>query len=120
MYNYNHDVSYKHLEDNASNTAYRKAFLTVNNTTDWSTDAIGSIQDDIYEKFQNNEKFINILTKAKKTYQKTIPIDMDNKMVLVLLFEYNSFECFHKCLKDLFNNKDISNENFTEMLNLLS
>ena len=120
MYNYNYNVSYKHLDGNASDTAYRKAFLTVNNATDWSTDTIGSVQDDIYEKFKNNEKFKNILTKAKEIYQKNIPIEMDNPMVLVLLFEYNTFECFHKCLKDLFNNKDISNENFTEMLNLLS
>tara|TARA_Y100000389_G_scaffold126206_1_gene123569 strand:+ start:650 stop:1012 length:363 start_codon:yes stop_codon:yes gene_type:complete len=120
MYNYNYNVSYKHLDGNASDTAYRKAFLTVNNATDWSTDTIGSVQDDIYEKFKNNEKFKNILTKAKEIYQKNIPIEMDNPMVLVLLFEYNTFECFHKCLKDLFNNKDISNENFNEMLNLLS
>lgn len=120
MYNYNYNVSYKHLDGNASDTAYRKAFLTVNNATDWSTDTIGSVQDDIYEKFKNNEKFKNILTKAKEIYQKNIPIEMDNPMVLVLLFEYNTFECFHKCLKDLFNNKDISNENFNEMLNLSS
>jgi len=120
MYNYNYDVSYKHLDDNACDAAYQEAFLAVNNVDDWSRDAIGNVQDDIYDKFKDNEQFANILTKAKEKYQKTIPIDMDNQTVLVLLFEYNSFECFHKCLKDLFNNKDISNENFTEMLNLLS
>ena len=45
---------------------------------------------------------------------------MDKESTLVLLFEYNIFECFHKCLKELKTKKKISDEIFTEINNLLS
>jgi hypothetical protein len=120
MYNYTYNVSYLNIEGDASDTAYRRDFLGVNNVSDWSVDTIIKNQDAIYEKFKDNEQFQSILTKGKEKYQSTMPIMMDNCSVLVLLFEYNSFEYFHKCLKDLFNNNEITDDNLTQMNNLLS
>jgi hypothetical protein len=120
MYNYTYDVSYLHIEGDAGDTAYRKQFLDVNNVTDWDKDSIMKNQDEIYLEFKDNEQFQNILAKAMENYQKIIPIPMDKESTLVLLFEYNIFECFHKCLKELKTKKKISDEIFTEINNLLS
>ena len=120
MYNYTYDVSYSHIDGDASDTAYRRDFLGANNITDWSGNIIMDNQDAIYEKFKDNEQFQTILSKAREKYQSIVPIIMDNKSALVLLFEYNSFQGFHNCLKDLDNNNEISDEIFNEMTNLLS
>ena len=92
MYNFTYNVSYLNLTGDASDTAYRKQFLDVNNLSDWSKDSIIKNQDEIYLEFKDNEQFKNILTKAMEKYQKIIPIAMDKESTLVLLFEYHTFE----------------------------
>ena len=119
MYNYTYDVSYLHIQGDAGDTAYRKAFLDANNASIWSDTLIKDNQNQIYEKFKDNDKFKSILKKGKENgFQ--LPIELDDYYVISLLFSFNLFEAFHKCLKDLFNNDDISDENLTNMNNLLS
>ena len=120
MYNFTYNVSYLNIQGDASDTEYRKQFLSANNISRWDKDSLMKNQDDIYEKFKDNEQFKKILNKAIENYQKIIPIDMDEKSTLVLLFEYNIFESFHKCLKELNDKNSISDEIFNEIINLLS
>ena len=89
MYNYNLIISYKNIEGNASDTAYRKAFLDAYNINSFDKDKLCEVQDHIYNKFKENEQFKKILEKAKEKYKQIIPIDMDDESTLVLLFEYN-------------------------------
>lgn len=120
MYNFTCNVSYLNIQGDASDTEYRKQFLSANNISEWDKDSLMKNQDDIYEKFKDNEQFKKILNKATENYQKIIPIAMDAKSTLVLLFEYDVFESFHKCLKELSDKNSISDQIFNEIINLLS
>ena len=118
MYNYNYDVSYISIDGDEGDTTYRKNLLCAFNLTKWDS-RIMNIQDDIYEKFKNNQQLKNILNKGKE-FGFNMPFELDDKTTFTMFFSFPYFESFHKCLKDLFGNNDISNENFTEILNLLS
>ena len=118
MYNYNYDVSYILIDGDEGDTAYRKNLLCAFNLTEWDS-RIMNVQDNIFEKFKNNPNLKNLLIKGKE-FGFNIPFELDEKTTFTMFFSFPYFESFHKCLKNLFNNKDISNENFTEMLNLLS
>ena len=124
MYNYTYDVSYSHIQGDAGDTAYRKEFLTVNNADMWSDTLIKDNMDAIYQKFKDNQQFQNILIKAKEKYQSIVPFDNmpddSTPLAFHFLFEFHAFEKFHKCLKDLYNNDEISDDNFTKIINFLS
>ncbi len=119
MYNYTYDVSYLHIPGDAGDTAYRKAFLGANNTNMWSDTLIKDNQNEIYNKFKDNDKFKSILKKGKE-YGFQLPFELDNHYVISMLCSFNCYETFHKCLKDLFNTGEISDEIFAEMNNFLS
>ncbi len=119
MYNYTYDVSYLHIDGDAGDTAYRKAFLGANNASMWSDTLIKDNQDAIFQKFKDNEDFKKILIKGKQ-FGFQLPFELDEKLVLTMLFSFNCYESFHKCLKDLSNNNKISDENLNEMFNFLS
>ena len=118
MYNYNYNVSYLHIKGDIGDTTYRKHLLAACNKDNWEDDII-KIQDDIYNKFKDNTYFNKILKKGKE-YGFQLPFELDEKFVISMLFSFNYYETFHKCLKDLFNNNEISNDNFNKMMNLLS
>ena len=118
MYNYNYDVSYSHIKGDIGDTTYRKHLLGACNQNNWNDDII-KIQDNIYDKFKDNEKLKEIIKKGKD-YGFNLPFELDEQFIMSMLFSFNFYETFHKCLKDLFNNNEISNDNFTQMTNLLS
>ena len=118
MYNYNYDVSYLHIKGDIGDTTYRKHLLGACNLNNWEDDII-KIQDDIYDKFKNNKKFKNLIQKGKK-YGFNLPFELDDKWIMSMFFSFNFYETFHECLKDLYNNNEISDDNFTKMINLLS
>ena len=118
MYNYNHNVCYKHIDGNAGDTTYRKQLLEACNLKEWS-DKIIDIHDSIYKKFKDNKEFLSILKKGMD-YGFQMPFKLDEKFTMTFLFSFDYYENFHKCLKDLSNNNKITEENFIEMFNLLS
>ncbi len=118
MYNYNYNVSYSHIKGDMGDTTYRKHLLGACNIDNWSDDVI-KIQDNIYNKFKDNEDLKKILKKGKE-YGFQLPFELDDQWVMSMLFSFNCYETFHKCLKDLDNNNEISDEIFNEMTNLLS
>lgn len=120
MYNYNYDVSYLHINGDIGDTTYRKHLLGACNSNDCcDINILINIQDNIYDKFKDNEKFKKIIKKGKE-YGFNLPFELDKQLIMSMLFSFNFYETFHKCLKDLFNNNEISNDNFTKMTNLLS
>ena len=70
------------------------------------------------DTLENND-FKNLLKKGKD-FGFQIPFQLDDNWVLTMLFSYHFFQHFHYCLKDLFINDNISQENFTKISNLLS
>ena len=118
MYNYNYDVSYISIDGDEGDTAYRKNLLCAFNLTKWDS-RIMNIQDDIYEKFKNNQQLKNILNKGKE-FGFNMPFELDDKTTFTMFFSFPFFESFHKCLKDLFLNNNISNYNYNNINNLLS
>ena len=118
MYNYKTDVCYKDVSGNISDMLYRQHFLIAHGTKDFN-ELIFTTQDEIFELFKNNDAFIKLIEKGKK-FGFHSPIEMDEKIVFTMLFSYDFYEEFHKCLQDLFTKNEISNDNFTKIINLLS
>jgi hypothetical protein len=119
MYNYNYKVYYKHIRGNEGDTTYRKHLLKACNLKEWCDTDVIDIQNSIYEKFKDNEKFTSIFKKGME-YGFQMPFKMDEKITMSFLFSFDYYENFHKCIKDLYNNNKISNDNFKEIINLLS
>ena len=118
MYNYNYNVCYSHIKGDTGDTTYRKHLLGACNLDEWKDDII-TIQNNIYHKFKDYDNFKKILKKGKE-YGFKLPFQLDEQWVISMLFSFDFYETFHKCLKDLSNNNEISNDNFTQMMNLLS
>ena len=118
MYNYNYKVYYKHILGDVGDTTYRKQLLEACNLKEWS-DKMVKIQDSIYIKFKDNEQFSSILKKSIE-YGFKMPFTLDEKFAMTFLFSFDYYENFHNCIKDLYNDNKISNDNFKEIMNLLS
>ncbi|SVE21968.1 uncharacterized protein METZ01_LOCUS474822 [marine metagenome] len=118
MYNYNCTVQYKNINGDASDTKYRKDFLCVFNEEKY-VDTIFNKQNELFEKISMNKKLIEIIEKGKE-FGFNCPIYMDNKTIFTMLFSYDFFESFHKCIQDLFIKKTITDSNYNEIINLLS
>jgi hypothetical protein len=118
MYNYKTNVCYKDVSANITNMLYRQHFLIAHDTKCFN-DLVFTTQDEIFELFKNNDAFIKIIEKGKK-FGFHSPMEMDEKIVFTMLFSYDYYEDFHLCLKDLFTINDISEPNFTKIINLLS
>jgi len=118
MYNYNYTVKYKNINGDAGDTKYRKDFCSVFNEKKFG-DILFKKQNDLFEKLSIDKRFIEIFEKGKE-FGFGYPIHMDYKTVFTMLFSYNFFESFHKCIQDVFIQKTITDPNFKEIHNLLS
>jgi hypothetical protein len=115
-YDYSHELTY-FGKTVAEDTYYQFDFCRVFLCKEY-TDNVVKIQDEMFEKFQNNKKFCSILDAGKKNGL-GLPIALDDKTVFTFLFSYDFFHYIHKCLQDLFKNNDISTINYDKLINLL-
>ena len=118
MYNYNHEVTYNFIDDREQNKKYKQDILDSFNQKNYNFDTIIKIQEDLFDKFKNNEKFNNLLEYLQEN-QTLIPAKLPLKTCVTLFFSYDYFYLFHKCLKDMFNNNKISDNNYNNMIELI-
>jgi len=122
-YNTNYDILYQNIEDvEKSDTQYRKDYLSVFGLKEYSYDKIKKGITSIHSKIKDNTSFKNIFESAKKHKHLMWLCSQDNEDItpLCVLFNYDHFYLLHNCLKDYFEYKDISDENYTAILNKLN
>jgi hypothetical protein len=115
-YDYSYNVSYM-FKTIGENAYYQYDFCRVFLCKEYN-DNVLKIQDSILKQFENNEKLQNILDVGVDNGF-GLPIKMDKKTTFSFLFSYDYFYYIHKCLQDLFNNNDISTDNYDNLIKLL-
>ena len=113
-YDYSYDLTYYGKQ---MNSYYQYDFCRAFLCKEYDNMVIKT-QDELYDKFKNNEKFRSLLETGKKSGF-NMPFELDDKTVFTLLFNYDFFHHTHKCLQDLFKTSDISTENYNNLINLL-
>ena len=123
MYNYDHKIQYNNISEPLKNETYNQDILTCfeikgfeMNETNYKT--ISNSQDQLFEKYKENKSF-NKLMNYIQNNQTFIPSKLPLKTCFVLCFSYDYFLIFHSCLVDLHNDNNISDANYTYMLNLI-
>ena len=118
MYNYSYKVKYKNEQfDNV----YRKQVLDVFYLKKYNDDKISVCLKNIYEVIKNYKQIQLIIDKVKAfKYAKIFIIDENERnLYLIFLFSFEYFDFFHNCLKELNENKIISEKTFNILMNAL-
>ena len=120
-YNTNYNVIYQNIEDiEKSDTQYRKDYLTVFGLNEYNYEEIDKGITSLHTKIKVNTSFKNIFEAAKKHKHLMWLLQGGNASILWVLFNYDHFYLLHNCLKDYFEYKDISDENYNAILNKLN
>jgi hypothetical protein len=120
-YNTNYDILYQNIEDvEKSDTQYRKDYLSVFGLKEYSYDKIDEGITNLHTKIKDNTSFKNIFEAATKHKHLMWLLQGGNTSILWVLFNYDHFYLLHNCLKDYFEYKDISDENYNAILNKLN
>ena len=120
-YNTNYNVIYQNIEDiEKSYTQYRKDYLTVFGLNEYNYEEIDKGITSLHTKIKDNTSFKNIFEAAKKHKHLMWLLQGGNASILWVLFNYDHFYLLHNCLKDYFEYKDISDENYNAILNKLN
>tara|TARA_Y100000389_G_C17328906_1_gene447020 strand:- start:502 stop:885 length:384 start_codon:yes stop_codon:yes gene_type:complete len=120
-YNTNYNILYQNIEDiEKSDTQYRKDYLSVFGLKEYSYDKIDEGITSLHTKIKDNTSFKNIFEAATKHKHLMWLLQGGNASILWVLFNYDHFYLLHNCLKDYFEYKDISDENYNAILNKLN
>ena len=120
-YNTNYNVIYPTIEDLVkSDTQYRKDYLSVFGLKEHDYEKINKGITSLHSKIKDNTSFKNIFEAATKHKHLMWLLQGGNASILWILFNYDHFYLLHNCLKDYFEYKDISDENYNAILNKLN
>ena len=111
MYNYSINTTYLTLDDDKQDTQYRKEYLSVFNLEKYDEDVIMNTVDTLYKTYKDNEQIKKLFSIGKEN----CIYSLNDEMTFILMFSFESFYYFHKCLKELERNNVISDETFDEI-----
>ena len=112
MYNYSINTTYLTLDDDKQDTQYRKEYLSVFNLEKYDEDVIMNTVDTLYKTYKDNEQIKKLFSIGKEN----CIYSLNDEMTFILMFSFESFHYFHKCLKELERNNVISGETFDEII----
>ena len=74
--------------------------------------------DCLFNKFKDNKQILEILECLKKTI--ILPFEIDNNTAFLYLFSIDYLYLFHNCIKDLYNNDQISKSNYNNIIDKIN
>ena len=112
MYNYSLEPTYTNLQDpNASNNQYKQDLLEAFSLQNYNHEQIMEEIDILYNKLKDNAQILELLVIIK--LKKFLPsFLMKNETCFILLFSFEYFNYFHKCLGYLLEDKPIDEDYF--------
>ena len=111
-YNLIHNKDVDEDDDELSNDLYRSQLLQAFNLSEWDSGKIVTMFENLSKMLSNNDKGKVILERMKN--KSMIPIE---DMEIVVLFSYDYFDLFHKCLLDFFTHGRILEETKNNLIN---
>jgi hypothetical protein len=121
--------TYKNIEDtNESNILFRSQYLQAFNLDFFDINVINEICEKLFNLMQKHQenKLNNLLgILYNKHAIQLLPFSFkkntySNLFTFQILFSYDYFDLFHKCLIDLINNNFISDNNYSNLINLMN
>ena len=122
MYCTNFICTYKLHNENNNEDMYRIQLLQAFESEKWNDNIINNKIKNLYEKIKNNDDIKNIILKIKDSENFKLFANLfenDELVLFNLLFSYDFFDLTHLCICDIFNNKNIKNENKNNLINNL-
>ena len=119
MYNTDLNITYNTFKDLSGDTIYRQELLKAFNLDVNKFHILIDDQEKIYDEIKDYSLFKDIMINATKALQKKIPINLSEKTVFTFLFSYDYFYALHTFLQEYFTNKEVSNDTFNLLNNLL-
>lgn len=109
VYDLSLNVSYVHLESFESTIMYQSAFLNFLRLSSYIDEEVNEKINNLYELL-NKDIFIQSCITKLKSNSKYLTICKDDSYVFLLLFSYDYFEEFYKCLYELYHTSAISTQ----------
>lgn len=133
MYQFDFLCTYKLIDDEYREQLYKIQLLQAFNLTEYNDHAITLIISDIFNNFNKNDKFRIIIESAfksssiKELYDIITSMDTTindlgenkEKIIFSLMFNYDHFDLLHKCICELYINKDIKDQTLANLINKL-
>lgn len=110
------NISYSHLKPFETTIIYQSAFLSFLKMSSYIDEEVNKKMNVLYEFFKE-DTFINSCIKKIKSNSSYLALCKDDSYVFLLLFSYDYFEEFYKCLCEFYNNGVISTQNQINFLN---
>lgn len=111
-YNYDIVITYKMIDDiDDQDTLFRIQFLQAFGISDdtYNPDIVSVIIDDLYEQYNDNKDIRDIL-RGHPLYHANGEEDIGNnnsEMIFCMMFSFQIFDLFHKCLQLAHDDQDI-------------
>jgi len=118
MYNYSYPVKYK---NEPGDDIYRKQLLEVFYLKKYNDKEISECLKKTYEIIKDFKQIQLIIDKLKSfKYAKIFIVNEEERdLYLIFLFSFEYFDLFHNCLKELNENKEISEKTFNILMDAL-
>jgi len=117
MYNYSYNVTYRTSKKQDEDNAYRKDLLNVFNMEKYIHDDIMEKILKLYKKLKNNQQLQTLLKFVSSNNR--LPFNPDPDISFIMLFSFENFSYFHKCLGYLLQNKTIDEKYFQNFVELV-
>jgi len=120
--------TYKLMDDEFTDDLYQIQILQAFNLEKWDDNVINNLCFELYTLLTKSDTiFRDIIEKAKKNiditniYDSVIEKDdeEDDRIIFALLFTYDYFDLFHKCICDYFRNGKVSLQTLENLMNKL-
>lgn len=116
-YNFNLKITYHTIDDlEDSDNTYRTEMLKSFYLNEYDDKVISEKTDLLHANIIKDDKMKKIYSKISDTYN----LNNNNDIIIVYLFSYSYFYLFHKCLYDLKNINNITDESFHNLYDKIS
>lgn len=109
MYNYSFNTTYREIDGDNGDTKYREEILKAFCLTEFDDKSVTKVINYIYNFIYKELQRHNIFQMLKQN--SPFPFDLEKKQYLILLFSFDHFDQFHKCLQDFNKIEKISPHN---------
>jgi hypothetical protein len=128
MYTTDFICTYKMMDcDEDKEYLYKIQMLQAFNLEEWNDKAIEQIMNDLFLKVKENEQFRFILEAAKISpklgmmltlaYQQQEQENKIDAYIFIMLFNYDYFDMFHRCICEHINEGRIKRETYEKIMN---
>jgi len=100
-----------------SNLLYQIQLLQAFDLKDFDENKIIEEQNIIFEKWNQHKQIYNLILLLKEKYKL---YSNDDNIIFQLLFSYDYFYIFLACLRELYYNNQIQDNNYNKLINIIN